>query len=108
MDQKNEHFKKLSTARERVIVKCRKLAALSTPHEISSSEELNEGFIAVQNTIYEINRVLAKSTSPTCSPASMIITSSGSISSCLGAGMRQNSSPHDRARSLPGARERHG
>jgi hypothetical protein len=60
MDQKSDHLKKLSTARERVIAECRKLAALSKPHERRRSED--EGFIAVQNTIDEINRVLTGKT----------------------------------------------
>jgi hypothetical protein len=62
MDQKSEHFNKLSTARDRVIAECRKLATLNGPHERHRSEELDEGFIAVQNTIDEINRVLTGET----------------------------------------------
>jgi len=61
-DQKSEHFKKLSTARERVIAECRKLAALNGPHERHRSEKLDVGFMAVQNTIDEINRVLTDKT----------------------------------------------
>jgi hypothetical protein len=62
MDQKSEHLKKLSKARERVIAECRKLSALSGPHEHRRLEELDQGSIAVQNTIDEINRLLSGKT----------------------------------------------
>jgi hypothetical protein len=62
MDQKNEHLKKLSKARDRVIAECRKLAALNRPPERRRSAELDEGSIAVQHTIDEINKVLSGKT----------------------------------------------
>jgi hypothetical protein len=39
-----------------------KLATLNGPHKRHRSEELDEGFIAVQNAIDEINRVLTGET----------------------------------------------
>jgi hypothetical protein len=62
MDLNSEHLKKLSKARERVIAECRKLSALNGPHEHRRLEELDQGSIAVQNTIDEINRLLGGKT----------------------------------------------
>ena len=62
MDQKSEHLKKLSTARERVVAECHKLAALGRPHERRRPEEMDEGLIAIQNTIDAIDRVLSRKT----------------------------------------------
>ena len=62
MDQKSEHLRKLSTARERVVAECHKLAALGRPHERRRPEEMDEGLIAIQNTIDAIDRVLGGKT----------------------------------------------
>ena len=64
MHQKIDHVEKLSTARERVIAECRKLAALSSPHERHRFVAADEGFIAVQNTIDQIRCKFAGNTDP--------------------------------------------
>ena len=60
MDRKSEHLKKLSAARERLISECLKLVALSRPRE--HRREVDEGLIAVQNTIDAIDLVLGGKT----------------------------------------------
>jgi hypothetical protein len=59
MGQKNEHFRTLSAAQNRVIAECRRLAAHSRPHECHTSEEVDRGVKAVQDTIDAIDRLLS-------------------------------------------------
>jgi hypothetical protein len=60
MDQKNRHSQNISAARERVIARCRELAALSRPHARRRTPEPDEGFIAVQRTIDAIDQLVGR------------------------------------------------
>jgi hypothetical protein len=57
--QKDEHFGTLSAAQNRVIAECRRLAGHSRPHQRHTSEEVDRGVKALQDTIDAIDRLLS-------------------------------------------------
>lgn len=59
MDQENEHTKNLFAALEQMVKSRRSLVvALSKPYDRSTTQEMQEKFIATQNTIDAIKRAL--------------------------------------------------
>jgi hypothetical protein len=63
MAQENEHVKKLTAARERMIQDRRDLAdALASEYKGGHTERMRDSFIVAQNTIEAIDRAIAHET----------------------------------------------